>query len=173
MRDYTPPIMTSETGKERFSTFPQFSFEAGGITGPRLKSELAQLHLYRSDWADDLLDRLQHPDIKEHITTVKFRLSDVGIRDYVNGMNSWNKVVRAVEKDGIDLCPQLTAAEMARLNAGIIGEGEYADILSKPIIGGHGYPSLFALKRLHGKLELNGGINYGWNPDNLVVGRLR
>lgn len=159
-----------ETDYKRFATFPQFSLEEGGIPGPRYKNLLTNY----SDWSGDLLDRLQHPDKQEHITAVKFQLRDVGIRDYVSGMGGWDELVRAVRKEGLDLCPQLTAPELARLNADIIGEGEYVDILSKPIADRYGYRSVFGLYRRGGGLEL-GGFWAGreWNPGGLVVGRLR
>ena len=121
-----------------------------------------------------LLDRLQRLYIQESITTVKFQLREVGVRDYVSGgMDGWNKVVRAVQKEGLNICPQLTAAELARLNAGIIGEGEYADILSEPITDRYGR-RVFGLGRFGGGLRLHSHwIDFGWHPDGLVVGRIR
>lgn len=153
---------------ERFSTFPQLSLEVGGISGSRYKNLLTNY----SGLAGDLLDKLEHLDEQEHIATVEFRLRDVGIR----GMAGWNKVVRAVKKEGLDFCPQLTAPEMAHLNTDIIiiKEREYAYILSKPIIDRDGDPYLFVLSRGGGGLWLSGGgTDSEWGPGTLVVGRLR
>ena len=158
------------TGNERFSTLPQFSLDVGRITGPKYK---ALLHSY-SYWSGDLLDSLQHPDKQEYITTVKFPLRAIGIRDYVSGMDRWNTITHAAQKEGIALCPQLTAAEMARLNANIIGEGEYVDVLSEPILDRSGDQGVFELGRNGGELRLGRGwMGHGWSPDSLVVGRLR
>lgn len=158
------------TGNERFSTLQQFSLDVGRITGSEYK---ALLRSY-SYWSGDLLDSLQHPDKQEYITTVKFPLRAIGIRDYVSGMDRWNTITHAAQKEGIALCPQLTAPEMARLNANIIGEGEYVDVLSEPILDRYGDQSVFALYRYGGKLRLSGyWMDYVWFPDNLVVGRLR
>jgi hypothetical protein len=161
------------TGNERFSNLPQFSLEVGGINGPRLKSELSRGGVYVYSWASDLLDSLQKPERQEQVSTVKFHLRDVGIRDYVSGMDGWNKVVKAVRKEGLDLCPQLTAPEMARLNANIIGEGEYVDILSKPVAGRNGNQDVFALDRRGGELRLHSdGADDGWDPGRVAVARL-
>lgn len=162
------------TGNERFSAFPQYSLEVGGINGSRLKSELSSGGVYISSWADELLDRLQKPERQEQVSLVKFSLRDVGIRDYVSGSSGWEKVVRAVQKEGLALCPQLTAPEMARLNADIIGQGEYVDILSKPITDRPGNQLVFVLYRYGDGLELDGSwTDDAWNPVSLVVARLR
>lgn len=76
-----------KTGNEWFSTLPQFSLEVGGINGPRLKSELSRGGVYVYSWAGELLDSLQRAEKQEKVSTVKFRLRDVGIRDYVSGMD--------------------------------------------------------------------------------------
>ena len=162
------------TGNERFSTFPQYSLEVRGINGPRLKSELSSGGVYISSWADELLDRLQKPEGQEQVSLVKFSLRDVGIRDYVSGSSGWEKVVKAVQKEGLALCPQLTAPEMARLNADIIGEGEYVNILSKPIAERPSHQGVFELDRLGGGLGLYGRwASDAWSPVSLVVARLR
>lgn len=162
------------TAKERFSNLPQFSLEVSGIYGPRLKSELSRGGVYVSSWASDLLDRLQKPERQEQVSTVKFRLRDVGIRDYVSGMGGWDKVVHAIKKEGLDLLPQLTAPEMSLHNPDIIGNGEWVDFLSKPITDRYGGRSVFALERGGGGLGLDGGrAGSVWLPDGLAVARLR
>lgn len=162
------------TGNERFSNLPQFSLEVGGINGPRLKSELSRGGVYVSSWASDLLDRLQKAERQEQVSIVKFHLRDVGIRDYVSGMDGWNKVVRAVQKEGLALLPQLTAPETATHNPNIIGEGEWVDFLSKPIADRDGDQGVFALSRLGGELGLDGnGADRDWGPVSLAVARLR
>jgi len=173
---YNPTIMKFDqatTRNERFSTLPQFSLEVGGINGPRLKSELSRGGVYVYSWASEMLDSLQRAEKQEQVSIVKFHLRDVGIRDYVSGTEGWNRVVKAVKKEGLDLCPQLTAPEMARLNPDIIGEGEYVDILSKPIADRDGDQSVFALGRFGGELKLDSyWTDYGWDPGNLAVARL-
>lgn len=174
---YTPPIMLKSdrgTGNERFSTLPQYSLEVGGTNGPRLKNEFSRGGVYVTPWADELLDRLQKPERQEQVSLVKFSLRDVGIRDYASGSSGWEKVVKAVQKEGLALCPQLTAPEMARLNADIIGQGEYVDILSKPITDRSGYQGVFELRRYGGELELGGSWHdHEWGPGHLAVARLR
>lgn len=82
--------------------------------------------------------------------------------------------MRAVKKEGLDLCPQLTAPEMARLNPDMIGEGEYVDILSKPIADRDGNRNVFGLGRDGGRLGLSSYWTDGeWDPDSLAVARLR
>lgn len=162
------------TGNERFSLFPQFSLKVGGVSGPRLKSELSRCGTDSSLRADQLLDMFQKPEKQKQVSVVKFSLWDVGIRDYVSGPNGWEKVVKAVQKEGLALCPQLTAPEMAWLNADIIGEDEFVDILSKPITDHNDNRRVFELCRFRGEPRLLCRLaNDGWDSDNLVVARLR
>lgn len=162
------------TGNERFSAFPQYSLKVGGINGPRLRSELYRDGIYIYYWAGGILASIQKPERLEQVSVVKFSLQDVGIRDYVSGASGWEKVVKAVQKEGLALCPQLTAPEMARLNADIIGD-ESANVLSKPIKALRGFRVVFALCRLGGG---GPGLNSywtdgGWGPGHVVIARLR
>ena len=163
-----------EIDNERFSSFEQFTLEAGGINGPRLKRELSSGGVYISSRASELLNRLQKPERQEQVSVVKFSLQDVGIRDCVPLSRGWEKVVKAVLQEGLALCPQLTAPEMARLNADIIAEDEYVNILSKPIADRDRNRRVFGLRRRCDGLQLNGSwIGNRWNPDDLMIARLR
>ena len=162
------------TGNERFSTLPQFSLEAGGINGPRYKRELSRGGVYVFSYGGELLDGQIKPDKQEIVPSVKFHLRDVGIRDWVSGPGAYDKVVRAIRKEGLDLLPQLAAAETALNHADIISEGEWVRFLSKPMTGRRGYRSVFVLARDGGKLELDGGrADDVWHPDDLAAARLR
>jgi len=124
-------------------------------------------------WAEDLLDRLTKPKKQELVVAVKLCLRDVGIRDYVQGMDGWNKVVHAIQKGGLALLPQLTGPELARLNASLVGDGECLYILSELITGSYNKQGVFGLDRRDGGLKLNGHfIDFGWNPESVVVGGL-
>jgi hypothetical protein len=162
------------TGNERFSTLPQAAIEVGGINGPRLKAELSRAGVLYSDWAGDLLDRLSQPEGQQQLQVVKFQLRYVGMRDYVSGSSGWDKIVKAVQREGLALVPQLTAPEMALQGGSLIESGEYVDFLSKPIAGRDGHQGVFALYRHCGGLELGGfWDDDAWDPDGLVVARLR
>lgn len=157
-----------------FSPHPQLSLEVGGRNGPRLKRELPSGGIYTSSWANHLLDRLKNSGRQEMLSVVKFSLQEVGIRNYVSGPRGWEEVVNAVKKKGLALCPQLTAPEIARLNADIIEEGQYVDILSEPITDRDGDQSVFELSRGGGRLGLFGRLtDRAWPPGHLVVARLR
>lgn len=152
-------MLENGTGKERFATFPQESFEVSGLNGPQLLRELNKTNRIFGPWAVELLNSLQKPESPERISVVKFRLRDVGVRNRVSGMPGWNTIVAAVRNEGIELCPNLTAPELAHVNTKIIGYEEYVTVLSQPIVV-RGRQGIFALAS-EGGFQLRGGWALG------------
>lgn len=162
------------TGNERFSTFPQDSLEVCGQNGLRVISELDRVGRYYSPAAGYLLEGLVDVGKQETVQLVKFELRKVGIRDFLCGLSGYDKIANAIRKAGLELLPPLTAGEMALHDSSLIGNGEYADILSKPLRGRSGRQSVFALGRYGGRLKLYGyRTDFAWGPDDLAVARLR
>jgi hypothetical protein len=76
--------------------------------------------------------------------------------EYGYDVNKFGEIRSALQKKGLNPCPQLTAPELAILNADIVKEGQYVDIISEPITvrGGYQDRDLFVLSRIGGKLVL-------------------
>jgi len=167
-------MMGEQSGKgEEFPTLEHYSFEVEGQDGILLKDRLYQAGVSYSDEGYSLVDDMllsQYPFKMEHIETVKFHLYDVGINQSVRGADGWEKIVQAVQNNGIPPCPQFTAPEMARRNAAIIGKRVF--IYSKPFVDFRGRSRIFQLQQDHGKLWLSGPEvkHRVWNPQDLFIG---
>ena len=159
-------------GSEWLSTFPQSSLEISGRNGSWFKKKLS----HYSPLAGDLLNQLQDPGKQKHINIVKFPLMKIGfsLQDYYADMEDWTRIENAVRGNGLDLCPQLTAAEMIYLNASIIGKGEEVYILCEPIVQSNGFPGIFGLYRDRDKLNLfaNHASNVALDLHDFVVAQL-
>lgn len=106
-------------GREQFLRGTRYKIDIGGESGSSLRSSFLDKNRYTPE-VGLLLDKLPKGRL-EHISLVKFRLSDIGIGHAITEKVDWGTILKAVRNAGLDPCPQLTAPEIVRQKSPILG----------------------------------------------------
>ena len=124
-----------------------------------------------SDWAQDILNKLETLKEKEEINLVSFSVKQLGFSDGATLQEIYNKA----KEFGLELCPPQVGSEL-RLNYKDQPNGEWLGIAMEPISDRFGDPYLFRVDRYDSGSWLyydNGRLGNHWDGDYRFVFRFR
>jgi len=158
-----------------YTSFPEgkiqrYNIEIGGKTAEQLKQEMDAENIWRSQWADQLLDSKDFVVSKniEKADLVRLSVKDLG---FPQGATT-QEIYDEAEKLGLELCPAEVGPHL-RLQ---YSRHDWFLIAMKQIIGSDGFPSVFFLYWGGERLGLHATAaksDEGWGPDYRFVFRLR
>jgi hypothetical protein len=158
-----------------FTSFPEgkiqkYDIEIGGKTKDQLKAELETKNIYRSSYANDLLDSKDFETLStpEHADLIRLTVGDLG---FDRGATT-DEIYQRAEEYGLELCPAEVGPQLRLSYTG----NEYMWIAMKQITDRGGNPDVFHLSGGGGELYLgaDGARPVDrWDADNRMVFRHR
>jgi hypothetical protein len=136
-----------------YTTFPEgkierYSIETGKMTKEETEAEMKDQKIYISSYAQDFMNSedFQVSSKSEQLNLVRLTVEGMGLR----GGATTEQIYKRAEELGLELCPP-EAGPLLRLE---YSGGDWMLIAMKQIIDRDGCPSVFALGRSAGGLEL-------------------
>jgi hypothetical protein len=158
-----------------FTSFPEgkiqkYDIEIGGKTKDQLKAELETKNIYRSSYANDLLDSKDFETLStpEHADLIRLTVGDLG---FDRGATT-DEIYQRAEEYGLELCPAEVGPQLRLSYTG----NEYMWIAMKQITDRDGVPGVFFLDEDDGGLRLGASRarpDYGWRAGDRMVFRRR
>jgi len=158
-----------------YTTFPEgkiqtYNLEIGGKSKEEVVQELKENNINISDYAKDMLEKVEFSATKENANLVRLRVEGLG---FPNGATT-DEIYAKAEELGLELCPAETGP-LLRLDLDQ-ALGEYYRIAMKQITDRDGDPGVFDLSRGEDGLWLGRSwVEPGrwWIADNCFVFRFR
>ncbi len=155
-----------------YTKFPEgkiqrYNIEIGGKAKDQLKKEMKAKNIYVSDYADDLLEKIETLKQAESTGLIRITVKDLGFP----GGATTDQVYKRAKELGLELCPAETGPHLRLQYSG----KEWILVAIKQMAGRGGRPGVFGLSWVGDRLELRGGAGSGhrWSPGSKFVFRLR
>jgi hypothetical protein len=140
-------------------------------TSKEYTEELLKQGYKTSDWAQDILNKVEPLKQKEEINIVSFSVEQLGFSNGATLQEIYNKA----KELGLELCPPQVGPEL-RLNYKDQPNGEYLRIAMESISDSDDSPRLFGVHRYGSESWLDGGsggLGYRWDGGRRFVFRFR